>query len=238
MNGMPYSTQKFFRTVRNNILAGILLIIPVAGSIFILVKLFTWADAVLPGMLGLHWVSGVGIAVSLVIAYMLGFLAKNWLGRKIIATGNAIIINIPILNKIYLLLKQIIDAVSIDRKKLFERVVMIEFPRSGSFALGLVTSEANAGFSAKAGRKLLAVFMPKVPNPTTGFLLYIPEEEVITLDIPVEAAIKLIVSGGLLGADAFDGTVKLPVSAKQWNWMDIFGGKARRKKHAQFDPRD
>jgi uncharacterized membrane protein len=235
---MAYFRQRFLKSVRNNILAGILLIIPVAGSIMIIVKLFLLADAALPRMLGMHWIVGTGALVSLIIAYLLGFLAKHWLGRKVIATGNAVIVSIPILNKVYLVLKQIIDTVSVDRKKLFERAVMIEFPRPGSYALGLVTSDSNAHFSAKMGRKLLAVFVPKVPNPTTGFLLYIPEEDVVTLDIPAEVALKLVVSGGLLGADALENAAKLPSSTKHWNWMDIFGGKARRVKKHMADPRD
>jgi uncharacterized membrane protein len=233
-----YFTQRFLKNLRNNIFAGLLLIIPVAGSIMIIVKLFLLADAALPRMLGMHWIVGTGALVSLIIAYLLGFLAKHWLGRKVIATGNAIIVSIPVLNKVYLVLKQIIDTVTIDRKKLFDRAVMIEFPRPGCYALGLVTSDSNAAFSAKMGRKLLAVFVPKVPNPTTGFLLYVPEEDVVTLDIPAEIALKLVVSGGLLGADALDGTAKLPTSAKHWNWMDIFGGKERRAKRHVPDPRD
>jgi uncharacterized membrane protein len=233
-----YFTQRFLKSARSNILAGLLLIIPVAGSIMIIVKVFLLIDAALPRMLGMHWFVGAGALVSLIVVYLLGFLAKHWLGRKVIATGNAIISSIPILNKVYLILKQIIDTVSVDRKKLFDRAVMIEFPREGCYALGLVTSENNAGFSAKVGRKLLAVFIPKVPNPATGFLLYVPEEDVVTLDIPAEVALKLVVSGGLLGADAFDGTIKLPASAKQWNWMDIFGTKKRRAKRHIVDPRD
>jgi uncharacterized membrane protein len=100
-----------------------------------------------------------------------------------------------------------------------------------------VTSDANAGFSARTGRKLLAVFVPKVPNPTTGFLLYVPEEDVIALDIPVETAIKLVVSAGILGADKLRENGALPASPKQWNWMEIFG-KPRIKPHKLHDPRD
>jgi uncharacterized membrane protein len=233
-----YFTRRFLKSARTNILTGLFLILPVAGSVFLIVKMFLLFDAALPRMLGLHWFVGMGALVTLIIVYLLGFLAKNWFGRKIIATGNAIITSIPILNKVYLVLKQIIDTVTVDRKKLFDRAVMIEFPRPGCFALGLVTSDNNASFSAKLGRKVVAVFIPKVPNPTTGFLLYLPEEDVIPLDIPAEAALKLVISGGLLGADALDASVKLPKSPKQWNWLDIFGVKKRRIKKHMPDPRD
>jgi uncharacterized membrane protein len=234
-----YFARKFLKQVRNSILTGVLILIPLVGSVFIVVQLFKWADRALPSILGMHWASGIGFLVSLIIAYFVGLAAKNWFGKKLIATGNSIIISIPFLNKIYLVLKQIIDTVTLDRKKLFDRAVLVEFPRKGSFVIGIVTSENNARLSVKAGQKLLAVFVPKVPNPTTGFLLYLPEEEIIDLDISVEAAIKLVVSAGLLGAEMLERTEELPSSVKHWNWMDIFWWRiANKKTPPPVDPRD
>lgn len=231
--------RRFLKQVRNNILTGIFLIIPLIGSVWIVVKLFMWADSALPGIFGQDWVLGAGLMVTLILAYIAGLATKNWLGRKIIATGNSIIVKVPILNKIYLVLKQIIDTVTADKKKLFERPVLCEFPKSGCYAIGFVTSEKNEVFSAKTAKNLKAVFMPTTPNPTTGFLMYVPEEELIPLDIPVETALKMIVSIGLISSDRIEEPPPLPDSPNHWNWMDIFKRKSQKGTAKNLhDPRD
>jgi uncharacterized membrane protein len=231
--------KSFFKQFRTNFIAGFFLLIPVVGSIFIFWKLFTWADKALPRTLGVHWPPFAGLVVTLIIVYLVGLAAKNYFGKKIIAGGNAIIVNIPLLNKIYLVIKQVIDTVSVDKKKMFESVVLVEFPRAGNFVVGFVTSKNNELFSVKAGKKLTAVFIPTAPVPTQGLLLYLSEEELIPLDMPVESALKLIVSAGLLGTERSGGTQKFPAPGGQWNWMDIFKGKSRRNAPGDLvDPRD
>jgi uncharacterized membrane protein len=217
--------KSFLRQFRTNFIAGFFLLIPVVGSIFIFWKLFNWADKALPKVLGMHWPPFTGLVVTVLIVYLVGLAAKNYFGRKIIAIGNAIIVSIPLLNKIYLVIKQVIDTVSVDKKKVFERVVLMEFPRAGSFALGFVTSESNEQISVKTGKKLTAVFIPTVPNPTTGFLLYVPEEELVTLDMPMETAFKLMLSAGLLGTEKTGNTQKYSTTGEQWKWTDIFKRK-------------
>jgi uncharacterized membrane protein len=231
-----FATERFFRQFRNTILTGVLLVIPVAGSLFIIWKVFLLIDRALPAVMGARWFPGVGFFVTLAFIYLVGLLAKNWFGRKIIETGNSVIIRIPFLNKIYLVLKQIIDTVTMDRKSLFNRTVLVEFPRKDSYAIGFITSENNAGLSIKAGRKLLAVFVPKAPSPVTGFLLYVPEEEVITLDISVEAGFKLIVSAGLIGTEK--PVMTMHETPLHWKWTDIFKRKHRPPKSVPHDPRD
>ena len=230
--------KKFFKQVRNNILTGIFLIIPLIGSVWILAKLFVWADSALPGILGQDWFIGTGLLVTLLLAYLAGLATKYWLGRKIIATGNSVIAKVPILNKIYLILKQIIETATGDKKKLFERPVLCEFPKSGSYAIGFVTSEKNEKFSTITMKKLLAVFMPTTPNPTSGFLMYIPEEDLIPLDIPVETALKMIVSIGLISSDRIQELPLLPDSPNHWNWLDIFKKKHKAGQRHTHDPRD
>jgi uncharacterized membrane protein len=235
----PLFITRVIRQFRNNFFAGAFLLLPIIGSVFIVWKLFDWSDKALPKTLGVHWPPFVGLLVSISIVYFVGLAAKNYFGKKIIATGNAIIVNIPLLNKIYLIIKQIIDTVTVDKKKLFERVVLMEFPHKDSFVVGFVTSESNEIFSSRMGRKLVAVFVPNVPNPTTGFLLYVPEEELTTIDMPVETALKLVVSAGLLGTEKWGDRQNLPSAEKQWNWMDIFKWKSRKTGPCNLhDPRD
>jgi len=231
--------KRLVKQFRNNFLAGSFLLIPVIGSVFIVWKLFDWSDKALPRTLGVHWPPFVGLLVSIFIVYAVGLTAKNYFGRKIIATGNAIIDSIPLLNKIYLIIKQIIDTVTVDKKKLFERVVLLEFPRKDCFSVGFVTSEKNEKFSAEAGKRLVAVFVPNAPTPTTGFLIYVPVEELTTIDMPVETALKLVVSAGLLGTEKFVGQPFSAETGKRWNWMDIFKWKSSKTgSHNLNDPRD
>ncbi len=199
MNGEHSLITRFFREIRRTVLAGVFILIPLVLSVVILWRLFEWADKALPGTLGLRWPPFAGLFVSLLIVYLVGLAAKNWLGRKVIATGNAVIVSIPILNKLYLIIKQIVDTVTLDKKKLFERVVLLKYPHDNCYVIGFVTSEDNQQFSAKVGKNLMAVFVPNAPNPTTGFLFYVPEEELVTINIPVEYAFKLVVSAGVLG---------------------------------------
>lgn len=209
--------KRFVKQVRSNIIAGILLLIPLVLSIVILVKLFQWVDSALPGIIGADWVPGLGILVILIVAYFAGVAAKNFFGKKLISTANAIIANIPVLNKVYLAIQQLVDAATISKKNLFDRAVLIEFPRPGSFGIGFVTRENNKDFSAKTGQKMVSVFLPTTPNPTSGFLLYIPEDELIDLNLSVEAAIKLIMSGGILNTDdSSRQPVTTPLSIKEW----------------------
>lgn len=209
--------KRFVKQVRSNIIAGILLLIPLVLSIVILVKLFQWIDSALPGVFGAEWLPGLGILVILVAAYFTGVAAKNFFGKKLISTANAIIVNIPILNKIYIAIQQLVDAATLSKKNLFDRAVLIEFPRRGSFGIGFVTCENNKEFSAKTGQKMVSVFIPTTPNPTSGFLIYFPEEELIDLNLSVEAAIKLIVSGGILNVDdSKRQPAPAPISIKEW----------------------
>jgi uncharacterized membrane protein len=220
MNGEHGFLKRFFREIRRTVFTGIFILIPVVLSVFILWRLFEWADTALPGALGLRWPPFAGFFVSLLILYLVGLAAKNWFGRKIIATGNAIIVSIPVLNKLYLIIKQIVDAVTLDKKRLFERVVLMKYPHENCYVIGFVTSEDNLPFSTKVGKKLIAVFVPNAPNPTTGFLFYAPEEEMVTVDIPVEQAFKLVVSAGVLGAGGQGGE---PVHlSRRGNWLHIF----------------
>jgi uncharacterized membrane protein len=229
--------SKLFKQMRSNIITGILLIIPLFVTVLIIVQLFQWIDSVLPGILGIQMPPGLGILISLIIAYFAGLTAKNYFGRKLIAIGNNIIAGIPFLNKIYLTIQQIVDMVSINKKQVFERAVLIEFPKENSYSIGFVTSEANTKFSLKVGQKLIAVFLPTTPNPTSGFLLYVAESEVVELNIPVESAIKLVVSAGLLGADQAMALKEGSTTIKRgWKWTDLFTSKnAQGEVH---DPRD
>lgn len=228
--------KRFIKQIRSSIITGILLIIPLFVTILIIIQLFQWIDSALPGIVGVKMPPGVGILITLILAYIAGVAAKNYFGKKVISLGNNVISSIPFLSKIYLTVQQIIDMVSLNKKQVFQRAVLVEFPRPGTYGLGFVTSEANTVFSLKVSQKLVAVFIPTTPNPTSGFLLYVPEQEIIDINISVEAAVKLVVSGGLLGADnAAAAKAAADATPKGWKWTDIFNRTRTKNIH---DPRD
>jgi len=229
--------NKFIKQLRGNIITGVLLIIPLFVTILIIAQLFQWVDSALPGILGIEMPFGLGILITIILAYFAGLTAKNYFGKKFIAVGNSIIGSIPFLNKIYLTIQQIVEMVSSNKNQVFERAVLVEFPRPNSYCIAFVTSSANTTFSMKVNQKLIAVFLPTTPNPTSGFLLYIPESELIELDMPVEAAVKLVVSGGLLGADNAIAAAKAKGGVRKGGkWTDIFSRKNQGS--TIFDPRD
>ncbi|MFP4164638.1 MAG: DUF502 domain-containing protein [Chitinispirillaceae bacterium] len=234
---MPFKNalKNIFKQLRTNIIAGILLIFPLFISIFIIVKVFGWVDSALPGVFGVEWTTGFGAFIILLISYFTGLSAKNFFGKKIIATGNAVIANIPVLNKIYLSAQQIVDTIGLQNKKLFERVVLIEYPKENCYSVGFVTCDKNPDFSKRIGQDLTAVFIPTTPNPTSGFLLYYPESEITDLNIPVELGIKRVMSAGMLSDEQLAQKGAAVPKGEGWNWTKIF---KRSEMETMFDPRD
>jgi uncharacterized membrane protein len=186
-----------------------------------------------------NWIPGIGLLLVLVISYFIGLAAKNYIGRFIIDTGNAIISRIPMLNKVYVAVQQIVDAVAGHNKKLFERAVLIEYPKKNSFCIAFVTSETKGEIPRRTGLDMVSVFVPTTPNPTSGFLLFLPRSEIIELDMNVETAVKTVVSAGMVNPDVFRKTsqmYQIPSELKNWNWMRIFRRDQRRD--IPSDPRD
>jgi uncharacterized membrane protein len=238
--------MKIIRNLRTNVITGILIILPLITTVYVFIKLFDLVDSVLPTLfhtvlpkIPKDWIPGVGIVLVLVFAYFAGLVAKNYFGRKMIEIGNTIIAKIPIINKIYLGVQQILDAAVTHNKKLFERPVLFEYPKAGSYCIGFVTSQTTGEIPKKIGEPMLSIFVPTTPNPTSGFLLFLPETRVIDLNMNLETAIKLVMSAGMVNSDQLDktqGLYKLPRSLKNWNWFA--GLKKGRKRDRVDDPRD
>jgi uncharacterized membrane protein len=127
-----------------------------------------------------------------------GLLARNYFGQKIIDWVDSALLRIPLLNKIYSATKQVNDAFSATNKTAFRTVVLVEFPHAGSYSIGFITNDQQEEVQAKTGQKVVCVFVPATPNPTSGFLLMVPEEKVIKLDMSVPDAIKYVISLGAI----------------------------------------
>lgn len=204
--------QSLFARWQANFWAGLAIVLPAVISIAALMWLFgtvaTITDSLLiflprrwthhdQGAGSLYWywsLTALGLAVLLI--GLVGLFARNYFGKRIIQWVDSALLRVPLLNKIYGATKQVNDAFSSSNKTAFRTVVMVEFPKAGVYSLGFITSEPDPELQAKAGTKVVCVFVPATPNPTSGFLLIVPEEKVTKLEMSVADGIKYIISLG------------------------------------------
>lgn len=144
-----------------------------------------------------YW-SLVALAFAIFLIGTVGLLARNYFGKRIIEWVESALLRIPLLNKIYSATKQVNDAFSSSNKTAFRTVVLVEFPHAGVYSIGFITSDQQEEVLAKTGQKVVCVFVPATPNPTSGFLLMVPEEKAIKLDMSVPDAIKYVISLGAI----------------------------------------
>lgn len=204
--------KSLFARWQANFWAGLAIVLPAVISLAVLRWLFgTVANVTdtllifLPAKLTHHdqgngpmywyW-SLVALAVAVGLVGTVGLLARNYFGRKIIEWVDLALLRIPLLNKIYSATKQVNDAFSSTNKTAFRTVVLVEFPHPGVYSIGFVTSDRQKEVQTKTGRKVVCVFVPATPNPTSGFLLMVPEEKAVKLDMSVADAIKYVISLG------------------------------------------
>jgi len=183
------------KTLRRQFIAGIIVVVPLGATILILVWIFNAIDNLLQPIVTNIWghtIPGVGFGVTVVLIYIAGVIASNVLGRRLIRYGNSLIARVPVFQQLYTGIKQIVDSFSAPDKTGFMQVVLVEFPRKGMRAIGFVTNE----LTDKSGQKLLNILIPNAPNPMSGFLQIVKEEEVVRTKVSVDEALKMIVSAG------------------------------------------
>ena len=192
--------SNFFTRLRNYFIAGIVVLIPLGITVYLTILIITISSKVLPKEINPnHYlpynIPGLEIIISLFIITFIGWLSLSFLGRKFLNLFNNILKKIPILRTIYSAIGQMTQTfTNTDSKK--KNVVLVEYPRKGSWAVGFATKENSGEISDKTKKKLINVFVPTTPNPTSGFLLMFPVEDVIYLDLTFEEASKFIVSAG------------------------------------------
>jgi len=171
--------------------------------LFFLPKSLTHESLVYPrdGKGDMHWYwSLVALLLAVALISAVGVLARYYIGKKIIDWTDRVLMRVPFLNKIYAAIKQVNEAFS-GNKHSFKTVVLVEFPREGIYSLGFITSEQRDEVQQKTKEKVVCVFVPTTPNPTSGFLILVPEDKVTKLDMSVAEAIKYIVSLGSLSPE-------------------------------------
>lgn len=166
--------------------------------LFFLPKTMTHADAG-QGPMFWYW-SLVALLVAILLISLVGRLARNYFGKKIIEVMDVTMMRIPLFNKIYAAIKQVNEAFA-GNKNSFKTVVLVEFPGPGNYSVGFITNEAQGEILEKSGKKLIGVFIPTTPNPTSGFLILVPVENVTKLDMSVADGIKYIVSLGSIAPE-------------------------------------
>ncbi len=191
--------------MRTVFLTGLLVTVPIIATILALKFLFKSIDGLvgsLPERLFGYHVPGIGVLVTILVVLIMGLLASNYFGKKIIAIGDKFFARIPLVNIVYSAAKEFMQAVALPSRMTFKEVVLVEYPSKGRFAYGFVTSRIERRKSEDSER-LVNVFIPTTPVVTTGFLIAFPESEVIPINISIEKAIKLVMSGGIVTPKSF-----------------------------------
>jgi uncharacterized membrane protein len=199
----------FSRKFRNAFLTGLLIFLPLGTTIFVLnflLGLFQEPVTLLAYELGLEEESFffgletllaiLGLLIGILSLTLLGFLSNYFLGRFFINLTEKILDKVPFLSTVYRSAKQIVETFGKDNRAVFKEVVLIEYPRTGCYVLGFVTTEASIQIEQSTGKKLTNVFVPTTPNPTSGFLLLLPESDIYPLDMTVGEGMKMLISGG------------------------------------------
>ena len=192
--------RSIFARFRNYFIAGIVVLIPIGITVYFTIFLISISSKILPKEINPnHYlpynIPGVEIAISIILITFIGWLSLSFLGRRLLNIFNTILKRIPILRTIYSAIGQMTETFTKTNKSK-KNVVLVEYPRKGSWAVGFATKENVGEISKKTNKNLINVFVPTTPNPTSGFLLMFPKEEVIYLDLTFEEASKFIVSAG------------------------------------------
>jgi uncharacterized membrane protein len=203
--GCKAKWAKVGRYLRRHFLTGILVVVPLAATILILKWLFEAIDGILePAVEAIfgHPIPGIGFGVIIILLLLAGIIASNVFGRKVIQRSEDFLKEVPMVREIYGVFKQVLESVMLPHKGGFKEVVLVEFPRPGMKTIGFITNRVKD----VAGHNLVNVYIPTTPNPTSGYLEIIPEEDIVRLDMPIDDAIKMVVSGGMVSPEVIDKT--------------------------------
>ncbi|MDP3028947.1 MAG: DUF502 domain-containing protein [Deltaproteobacteria bacterium] len=198
--------KQFISKIKKLFLTGLLILIPIFVTIYIAIGMINFIDSIgniLPKKLNpetylpFH-IPGLGIIYTVILALTTGLLVRNYVGKKALCYWEMIVDKIPLVRVLYSALRQVSEAIFVKGDTQFKKVALIEYPRRGIYSLVFITGRASNKLSANAHPQMIGVFIPTTPNPTSGFYLMVPEEDIINVDISIEDAFKLILSGGMV----------------------------------------
>ncbi|MFQ5822692.1 MAG: DUF502 domain-containing protein [bacterium] len=196
------------RKIRAYFFTGLLVLIPLVGTVLIIWNLFLAIDGILRGFaynfileplgIGKKQIIGIGFITLIFIIILTGIIARNYFGRKIVNFGDKIVQRIPLINRVYSAIKQISFAFFSEKREVFKKAVLFEYPRKGIYSIGFYTQDTRGPVQEVLEEDVVSVFLPTTPNPTSGFLLFVPKNDIIELELSIEEALKLIISGGAI----------------------------------------
>ena len=200
------------KKLRTIIVAGLLVWIPLGATIFVLrllIGLFGNLDSWLSNQLNIP-ITGIGILLALLVLLGTGLIAANYFGKRIVSFWESLLERIPLVRNIYSAVKRFAEIVLADSAQSFSKVLLIEYPRRGLYSLSFQTSQNLGEIQGKTGEDLVCVFVPTTPNPTSGLILMVPEQDVIELDMGVEDALKMVISLGVVvpGEDTVNQSIE------------------------------
>lgn len=219
--------ERFKQDLKNDLIAGLLVVIPLATTIWLTITIANWVinfltripkqlnpfdnmNPILGNLLNL----AVGFSVPLLCILLIGLMARNIAGRWLLDVGEDLLAAIPLAGAVYKTLKQLLETVLKDTNGRFRRVVLVEYPRRGIWAIAFVTGSMSNDIQAQMMRPVLSVFIPTTPNPTTGWYAVVPEDEVVNLSMSIEDAFKVVVSGGIVAANPQLAAATIPNELK------------------------
>ena len=200
----------FAKKMRAYFFTGMLVLVPLVLTGYIIWNLFLAIDGILKGFVndfileqfGFNFarkqIPGIGFITLLLIIVLTGMVARNYVGKKIVSFGDRIVQRIPLINRIYSAIKQISEAFFTSQREVFKKAILFEYPRKGVYSIGFYTQDTRGAVQDTLEHDVVSVFLPTTPNPTSGFLLFIPKTEIVELDLSIEEALKLIISGGAI----------------------------------------
>lgn len=192
----------FWRSFRKYLINGFLLMLPLIITVWILGILLSFADSFIGRPVGFflgHYIPGLGLLIGLAILVLIGWFTTNIVFKEFLLWLEKWLYKVPLVKTIYASVKQINDVLFAQKfSTAFRHVVLVEYPRRGVWSLGFVTGHGHEYFGEKVKKKLVSVFIATTPTPATGFVIFVPEDELIPLDISLEDAFKMVISAGVL----------------------------------------
>lgn len=193
--------------LRAYFLAGILVTAPISITIYLTWGFLNFLDAKITPLIPVAYnpntylpfsMPGLGLIISIVFFIVIGFLARNFFGRLLVRVSEYVVERLPVISNLYGAIKQIFETVMASQSDAFKEVVMFEYPRKGLWVMGFVTGRTKGEVQSLTNKETVNVFLPTTPNPTSGFLLFVPKKDLTYMEMSVEEGIKMIVSGGII----------------------------------------
>lgn len=198
--------SRILSALRSYFLTGIVVTAPVGLSLYIVWAILTWIDKKVGDVLSLWLVGrsdipGFGVILALTFFILVGMLTQNFVGRLLLNISNYVMGRLPIVKTLYSAFKQVFEMAIGKKAQAFRDAVLVTYPHKGTYTIGFLMGKTGGEVPLRAGQELMSVYIPTIPIPTSGFLIFVPPEDVIDLDMSVDDALKMLISGGMITPD-------------------------------------